>query len=77
MTTMVNLNGHETGNGGYSQGKPKVFRPAMAKGVTQVATITRVRVPVAKHRGGTTRSSEEVSVIDMERRSCAIQYQRY
>jgi len=26
---MVNLNGHETGNGGYSQGEPKVTTPLL------------------------------------------------
>jgi len=28
---MVNLNGHEAGNGGHSQGKPKAYRDSSTR----------------------------------------------
>ena len=39
---MVNLNGHEAGNGGHSQGKPKAYRDSSTRREAMFQQLPRV-----------------------------------
>ncbi len=36
---MVDLNGHEAGNGGHSQGKPKAYRDSSTRRDARISTL--------------------------------------